>query len=199
MAVRIPTDPLGKRNFNAWIRAANGPKPGTPQWIQGLNPQQTQDWRAWTSRVAGHTPAPQLGAQELASFQDRRRAANNTYLEGRTNLDLQRGQARRGFGDQVRDWRQNTTEQRQAMPGQYAQRGLLTSGIYRGALGDQSRQSLEAYSRILRDRNAAMGGFDLQLGGLERARAGQLQDIESQKRARLMELALQLHGIGGQR
>lgn len=135
-----------------------------------------------------------LPAHEATAFEGQRMAADYGYQQNLVQnaaqmqaLNVEQTQARRDLASQLR-------RARQQLPGQYAGRGLLRSGIYGRGLGEfeQGRMTAEArqergFGQRRQDLISALSQFDIN-------RAMALANIDLQEAQRRSAIAAMLQG-----
>jgi hypothetical protein len=131
---------------------------------------------------------------EAAAFEQQRQAVDYGYSQNITNiaarqsmLDLQRSEEERSLFEGLR-------RQRQQLPGAYAGRGLLRSGIYGRGLADFETNRLRAGQRL--ERSYLQQGQQLarELSSADINRAMALADIELQEAQRRSAISAMLQG-----
>ena len=97
----------------------------------------------------------------MQQLQARRRTATSQYGLARARLEAERSHAGLVQGQARRDLQTNYTQQRSRLPGQYAQRGLLNSGIYGRALTTLRTGHLDAANRNALQYQGQLNQFNL--------------------------------------
>lgn len=125
--------------------------------------------------------------RDAIDFEYQTNIARNAADQSQLNLD-----ERIGLGNLRRTLRRG----RQALPGQFVNRGLLNSGIYRGAISEYGREQTEQYSQFrnqfARNRTALYG----QLSAFDANRAIRLADVGLNQATRRSAIASVLQGVG---
>jgi hypothetical protein len=136
-----------------------------------------------------------LPMTETTAFQRQRDAVDYTHSVGdirRTDamgqLDLDQGLAEYSQGQQFR-------QARNQLPGQFAQRGLLNSGFYKGALQDFGVAQTDALSALQNDFGRQRNDLVGQLGALDANRMIGLADIDLNQTQRRSAIASVLQGV----
>lgn len=135
--------------------------------------------------------------QETAAYDLRQQQANEAIsralaaLTSRQQFTTQQyGIARSRAGEQfAQDYRQ--------LPGSFAKRGILRSGIYKNARTQQQMGYDQRLSDMERQYNEAMRQFNEQAGNLEWVRNATLQQIETERLARQQAMASDLARLMG--
>jgi hypothetical protein len=112
--------------------------------------------------------------------------SKNAYNQG--NLGLRRQMDNAELGQQFFDFRQK-------IPGAFAARGFMNSGLYKKSLMDYQNNRLKAQNKLDFNYNEALGGLNLDKLGIEGNLSGGLASIEAQKQVRRATLAAQLKDI----
>lgn len=135
-----------------------------------------------------------LSPMEYAAFEQQRQAVDYGYAQNIANfaarqsaLDLQRSEEERSLFQGLR-------RQRQQLPGQYSQRGLLRSGIYGRGLADFETNRLRAGQRLERSYLTQGQQLARELSSADINRAMSLADIELQEAQRRSAIAAMLQG-----
>lgn len=114
-------------------------------------------------------------------------SARNTY--GQAMLGIQHQRAQDKLGQQFFDYRQQ-------LPGGFAGRGLLQSGLYKHALEQYSQRKLQGQQDLNLDYQSQLGGLQVDQLGTENTLNSGLSSIEAEKQARRAQLAAQLRELG---
>lgn len=135
-----------------------------------------------------------LPAAEATAFAAQRDAVDYGYQQQliqnaaqRSALNVEQTQARRDLARQL-------SRSRQQLPGMYAQRGLLRSGIYGRGLGEFEEGRMMAESRQERGFNQRRQALMNALGESDINRAMQLANIDLQEAQRRSAIAAMLQG-----
>ena len=113
--------------------------------------------------------------------------ARNDY--SKAQLGIRHQMAQDDLGQQFFDYRQQ-------LPGGFAGRGLLNSGLYKHALEQYSSRKLQGQNKLQFEYSSQLGDLGLNRLGLEETYSGGLSDLEAEKQARRAQLAAQLRELG---
>jgi hypothetical protein len=130
-----------------------------------------------------------MSPEEINMYQVRRQQADTAFGRGRANLDYQRGIATQDYGlgkpRLARSWDKAFKQ----LPGSFARRGLLRSGVYNQGFGDYRTDRENAENDWDLQNNRRMAGFQNQQDDFESVRTMQLQSIEAERLARQAALS----------
>lgn len=137
-------------------------------------------------QIPSYVPDPQFAAKKAASMR-------NLGME-QANLQFQRGDTQSQEAYQTAQLTQNIGRSRQQLPGQYAGRGLLNSGIYGNALLRHSQDAANQYRDLslkfgsMYGQNAiaqqqARTTYDLGIADVDAQEAGARAQLAAQIRA----------------
>lgn len=136
-----------------------------------------------------------ISPAESTAYENRRRRARDTYEGGLAALESQRGDVMAKQGLDTAQFTRNWDQSRNRLPGGYARRGLLNSGIYKRGLEQyaQARQQASSqlglrYQAMLNQMNQQQMAAGLQFNNT----MGDLYDQEAMRRA---EIAAALKGL----
>lgn len=115
-----------------------------------------------------------------------RQSARNVFDQGQARLDF--GLAQRNL---TNDW----DAFRNKLPGQFAGRGLMNSGVYTNALQEYAQNRQLGFEGLGRQFDKQMGGYAQQALDLESRLQQGLNMVEAERQARRAELAAQLRSI----
>lgn len=142
-------------------------------------------------------PKGLLNPDDYTHYQVQRRRINDTYNLGLPQNKWQRSLVRNEYARDKGDLSRQFAEMREQLPGGYAGRGLLNSGIYHRGLADLAGDRSRAFGRL-------RGGFEDQTFGLDLARQqlGQVRtnarsDIDDMEAARRAAVAASLRAATG--
>lgn len=138
---------------------------------------------------------PQLTMTEQANIANQRRQANDLYGNSLANLEFQRGNA---LANQSLDTQNLTTQwdrTRERLPGGYAHRGLLNSGIYGQGLQNYATDRLSAFRNLQSKYQQQLGSYDLQKQQAVNQHASTFAGIDTTEQAARADLAAQLRGL----
>lgn len=136
-----------------------------------------------------------LSPVDLAAYDQQRQAASSTYGSGLAQLQYQRGVAGQNYGNTQYNLAHQYSLQRAALPGGYARRGLLNSGIYGNALSEADQSQSRALSQASLGYQQQLGGYGINEQNLGSTYTNALANIGAAESARRQELAAQLQGI----
>ncbi len=139
--------------------------------------------------------AEYLSPWEIAAYQTRQdqastayqnSLASNTYQRSMLGIANQRNRDRMG---------QQWTQYRNQLPGGYARRGLLNSGIYKQALTDYANNRQRSFDDLDFSYTTQLGQYDLDKQNFTNTYNAGLTGIEAERAARRAQLASELRGI----
>ncbi len=145
--------------------------------------------------AAAAPPAQGLGAEEVNFFETSRRRARTTYGQGSAQNTFQRGQLAQATGRGRADLMKQFDAIRNKLPGGFAGRGLLNSGIYQEKLGQYGTDRLTATNRFEEDATGASNQLTLGQGQLDELYKDAMTDIDGQESARRQAIAASLRGL----
>lgn len=118
---------------------------------------------------------------DLASAQNkfRQNQVNLNYTQNKSDLQSQYGKARRAFG------------------GDFNQRGLLNSGLYKQAYGDLQQDRMRQLARLQFNRQNELDALDLAGRQLVTVRDNSLADVDTAEAARRQSVAAALRYAQG--
>lgn len=137
---------------------------------------------------------PQLSPFDIASFRTRRTALRNDYRRGVAANNLAMGDATAQYNNDYQGLLQNYTTQRNQLPGSYANRGLLNSGIYREGLGQHYADRATGFGNLNMGLQSQLGQLNLQRLQLAQALRGGLSQVTADQLAARAQLAATLRG-----
>lgn len=132
---------------------------------------------------------------EQASWDGRRRRATNQYQRGQAQGVFNRGVARQNEGIETRDLAQRYGKMRENLPGQFARRNMLNSGIFGRALQDYGSERTTSFGNLASRYQQQFGQLDLTDQSATGGYNDQLGDINEQEALRRSQLASALRGI----
>lgn len=137
----------------------------------------------------------QLDPAEIAMYSNRRRAVTSQWGNQQAQIKFNRantlGSKGRAFGDLARQYGQ----MRERLPGQFIQRGLQNSGLFKGGLQDYARQRAAATGDLTARFQELVGNQDLAWAQGADTYANQTLDINDQEQARRAQVAAALRGL----
>lgn len=135
---------------------------------------------------------PGLSPFDIAAFRQRQVNLRDDYRRGLAANDLAYGDAEANYNNSysglTSDWR----SARDDLPGGFAQRGVLNSGIYRQGLGDFYNQRYRAFGDLAAGYQNQQGQLNLQRLGLAQTLRGGLDQVAADQLAARAQLAAQL-------
>lgn len=139
--------------------------------------------------------AEYLSPWEIAAYQSRSDQAGTNYQNFLAQDAYRRAQL--GVYDQRNRDRlgQQFDQARGRLPGSFARRGLLSSGIYKRALTDYATSRTQAFGDLDLNYTSQLGGFDVEKQGQTGTYNTTLAGIEAEKAARRAQLATQLRDV----
>lgn len=135
-----------------------------------------------------------ISPAETMNFNNQRSAAQNNLLGGKAQNLYQRQLAEMDFSRNLGDFNRQADQSRLQIPGGFAQRGTLNSGLYLKALQRYAQDRLSGLSGLQGQYQAAQGGFILGDRGLEDQYADNLMRILAEQYARQAQVASQIGG-----
>lgn len=138
---------------------------------------------------------PGLGPEDLAYFASAGNRINDTYGYGIAQNQYAQDVLGQTHGRNLEDLQRQYGIMRDKLPGGYAARGLLNSGIYASGLQQFGQLQQDALARLMLEFQQQQGGYGLERSQLEDVRSKALADIESQKAARLQAIAAAINGV----
>ena len=136
-----------------------------------------------------------LSPLEYASLGNQRRQATSQYGLGRAQIDYQRSQAATANSQQMADLRRQYTQMREQLPGGFAQRGLLNSGLYARALKNYGTERQEATNRAAQGYQERLAGLDIEQRATETSYSDAMAALAAEEQARRAQIAATLRGI----
>lgn len=135
---------------------------------------------------------PGLSPEDINYFNTTRRRLNLNYQQGSAQNAFQRGNLQQNQTADLDSLTNRYNRMREQLPGGFAQRGLLNSGIYHQGLQNYAQDRQTAFDALNRQYGQALGGLTLAQQQLDQQNNGGLQDIESQEQARRQAIAAAL-------
>lgn len=139
--------------------------------------------------------ASQPSASELAEWNNQRREVSDVYGDANAQNDFDRSQALAQQSYETADLAKQWNRQREALPGQYAHRGLLNSGIYGEALQHYGEDRTSASSALALKYQQTLGNIGLAQQRAQGAYGRDTASVDSTEAARRQDLASQLKGV----
>lgn len=132
---------------------------------------------------------------EIAAYQNRTDQAGTAYQNSLAQDTFSRSMADVYFQRNSDRLGQQFDKSRSQLPGSFARRGLLNSGIYQQALTDYANSRQQAFGDLNFDYSNQKGQLDVNKQGFTNTYNTSLTGVEAEKAARRAELATQLRGI----
>lgn len=133
-------------------------------------------------------------AEQLA-WDNQRRAARNTYQGSLVNLDFQRGAAQQNQGLDFNKLTTQFDQMRNNLPGGFAKRGLLNSGIYGDKLQQYGTARSSAFSDLASKYQQMLGGLGQQQNAAGINYSNTLGGVDDQEAIRRSQIAAALKGL----
>ena len=137
-----------------------------------------------------------ISPEEQATWAGRRRRAKDTWEFGKSKLEFDRGGTQAQQGADVATLVRQFDLMRRNLPGGYARRGLLNSGIYAQALQDYGQERTSAYGDLARKYQQMLGQQEFQGRELDLNYSNAILDVDELEKMRRAQLAAQLKGLG---
>lgn len=138
---------------------------------------------------------PQVGAVDLATYQNQRDLANLQYKQGMANVDFQQGNAVQNYGMSRDNLVRQFDQMREKLPYSYNSRGLMNSGIYKQGLTDFGESRVRGLNQFDTAHQQTMGGFGLQKQQLSGALKTQQENVNRLEQARRAQTAAQIKAV----
>lgn len=135
-----------------------------------------------------------LNPQEQDYFAANKRRINDTYFLNQQQNQYQQGVAGNNYAINQGNLIDQFAQLRNQIPGNFIHRGLINSGLYGQGLGQFAKNRASALGNLASQYQQQLGGFNLANSQLGYSQSNGLQDLESQRRARLATLASTLGG-----
>lgn len=137
-----------------------------------------------TPYVAPAYTNPELDPTELAYYDSLASRLNSTYDQAAANNQLQQTQLSTENDVRLEDLTRRFEQMRDKLPGGFAKRGVLNSGIYNNALTEYGTDRSNAFSDMSRQFNNQMAGLQQQAAQLGQTKQTGLADVELQRAAK---------------
>lgn len=136
-----------------------------------------------------------LSPWEIAAYQSRTDQTGTNYQNFLAQDAYKRAQL--GIYDQRNRDRlgQQFDQARNKLPGGFARRGLMNSGIYKQALENYGTARSQAFGDLDLNYTSQLGGFDVEKQGQTGTYNTSLAGIEAEKAARRSQLATELRNV----
>lgn len=132
---------------------------------------------------------------EQEAWDNRRRRATDAYQGQKATFAFQRGNIQQNEGLDTNSLTRRFDQMRRRLPGGYARRGLLNSGIYGRGLQEYGLDRQSAFTNLAAKYQQMLGqiGQDEQMAGINYNNA--VGDINDAERVRRAQIAAALQGI----
>lgn len=138
----------------------------------------------------------ELNPEDFNWFRTERRRVNNNYALGASQNQYAQETAANAYGRDRGSLVQKYAQMREGLPGGYANRGLLNSGVWQKAQTDFATQQDQALTDQQGAYQDQLGGLKLGMGQLETSRTNGLNDLTDQETARRAQIAAMLRAAG---
>lgn len=132
---------------------------------------------------------------EQAGWDNRRRRATNQYQIGQAQSTFNRGQLTANRGIETGNLAKQYDRMRTRLPGSYAKRGMLNSGIYGQGLQDYGSDRVGAFGQLAQRYASQFGQLDLSDQAATTTYNDNIGDIYDQERIRRSQVAAAIRGI----
>ena len=127
---------------------------------------------------------PELDPTEVAYYDSLASRLNSTFDQSMAANQLQQTQLSTENDIRMEDLTRRFEQVRDKLPGGFAKRGILNSGIYNNALTEYGTDRSNAFSDMSRQFNNQMAGLQQQAAQLGQTKQTGLGDVEVQRAAR---------------
>lgn len=131
-----------------------------------------------------------LQPQQEVALQQQKNAAQNQYGSGLAQLNYQQGNAAADYGTNMADLTRQLKKMRESINPAYNQRGLLRSGLFRGALQENAQDAASRLAALNSAYQRQVGGFGINQQQLAGDLSANLAGIDQNRLAQLAQLAL---------
>lgn len=125
-----------------------------------------------------------LTPEELLYYSQQRAAADRGYKQANNRLVYERGINDQDYGYNLGDLQKRFKGIYESMPGQYARRGVLTSGIAKGGYEKYGTEYADAIGRLNQQNQQQLDAYGIQQGELDTSHTAAIQDLTAQEEAR---------------
>lgn len=136
-----------------------------------------------------------LNPDEVLSYGNRRRQAQQTWSNQTNALGFNSNAADQTYADSLRQATDNWNQSRTRIPSIYSRRGLQDSGIYGENLTRYNTQRNDAFGSLARDYYNQKARYAQQQVGYNQNLWNTMADIDEQERFRRAQIAAQLTGV----
>jgi hypothetical protein len=147
------------------------------------------------ARTLPSTYADDLDPARKQYYKNLEDNADNTFKQGTAQLDFAKRQQQNQYAFDQGQLASKWDAMRQKLPGEYAGRGLLNSGIYMQGLQDYGRQRGYDFDQLDFSNNAAKNQFGEQAHQYDTTRSNALQQINDTRTAERDSIKSQLRAI----
>jgi hypothetical protein len=132
---------------------------------------------------------------EQESWDNRRRRATDSYQHERSQFAFQRGNVQQNQGLDTNKLARQFDQMRERLPGGYARRGLLNSGIYKRGLTNYGLERQSAFGDLASKYQQMLGQLSMDEFGSGITYGNTIGDINDAERVRRAQIAAALQGI----
>ncbi len=132
---------------------------------------------------------------EQAAYDNQRRRATDTFQFGQSRYAAQRGNIQQNQGLDTNRLARRFDRMRESLPGGYARRGLLNSGLYKRGLTDMGLDRQAAFSDLTAKYQQMLSNLSFDQYGAGIQYGNQIGDIDDAERVRRAQLAAALQGM----
>lgn len=131
---------------------------------------------------------------ETMNWNGQKADARQNLLGNKANALYQQQLSGLDYGQRLGQMGRKFDQARVQLPSQFAQRGLLQSGIYKNALAQYAQERLQAQNALQTQFQQQQGGFIFDDRGAEDQYAAAIQRILGEQYARQAQAATQIGG-----
>lgn len=139
----------------------------------------------------------ELNPEDFNYFRQARRRVDQTYQLGLGQNQYQREVVGNAYGRQRADLVRRFGQMRDRIPGSFARRGMLNSGMHQKAWADFASDRARSYDDLRAQRDDQLAGLTLARNQMESTRRWAVDDLEEQETARLAAIAATLRAAQG--
>lgn len=173
------------------------------RWMQryaAMNPSVPFEQVDWAKVQAEDMAKRAAAATQLAPsvqqvFDQGLRDAQSSLGRTLAQINFQRDTTKQNYAQQWQQMQQQWKQAREQMPGSYARRGLLNSGIANQGYTDFYNKQLRDTSAFNRQQASQLGSYGLATRQANDVYQQAVANLQDQMRARRQDLASQLRGI----
>lgn len=152
-------------------------------------------WSALGNYLNGLNGVAQPDPTELATWQNQRTTLGDTYGTANAQNAFDRTQTLANQAAETAALARQWTQTRNALPGQYAKRNLLNSGIYGGALQQYGSDRAAATDALALKYQTTLGQLGLNAQAAQTAYTSGTSQVNNSEAARRESLAASLKGV----